>query len=331
MLRAYWDLLARYLRAQVGAVAVLAALVVGNVGLQLFSPQVLRYFVDTATTGGALQTLTVAAGVYFAAALAQQLVSIGVAYAGETVAWRATNALRADLTLHCLRLDPQFHQEHPPGELIERIDGDVNALANFFSQFLLLLVANALFLVGMLVLIAREQWAIGLVLTAFTLAMFALMARVQARIVPYIRTVNQAVAELLGFLEERLAGIEDLQSRGAVAYVLRLYHAQEVQLLNASVRDNLTRFGPAPAGRPMRPRASGSVRVLRACIKCSAAPARPEGLLPMSRRLPAAHPASSTTSRAVGEGPTAERSDAAALCPTPSGPPGAFDWPEALR
>jgi ATP-binding cassette subfamily B protein len=52
--------------------------------------------------------------------------------------------------------------------MIERIDGDVNALANFFSQFVLLLVANALFLAGMLVLIAREQWVIGLALAAFT-------------------------------------------------------------------------------------------------------------------------------------------------------------------
>lgn len=233
-LRGYWELLARYLRAQLGAVAVLGALVVGNVGLQLLSPQILRYFVDAATGGGVrgvgesgievLQTLTAAAGLYFGAAMAQQLVAIGVAYAGERVAWRATNALRGDLTLHCLRLDPQFHQDHPPGQMIERIDGDVNALSNFFSQFLLLLVANALFLAGMLVLIARESWAIGLTLTLFTGTMFALMSRPQTRVVPYLKAMSQAAAELFGFLEERLAGIEDLQSRGAGAYALRLYH-----------------------------------------------------------------------------------------------------------
>lgn len=223
-LSGYWELLARYLRAQTGAVAVLAVLVVANAGLQLLSPQILRYFVDTATTGGTLQTLTVAAAIYFGAAVAQQLVSVGVAYAGETVAWRATNALRADLALHCLRLDPQFHQQHPPGEMIERIDGDVNALANFFSQFLLLLVANALFLVGMLVLIGREQWVIGAVLAAFTTAMFALLSWMQVRIVPYLKALSQATAVLFGFLEERLAGIEDLQARGAGTYALRLYH-----------------------------------------------------------------------------------------------------------
>ena len=223
-LSGYWELLARYLRAQLGAVAVLAALVVGNVGLQLLSPQILRYFVDTATAGGALQTLTAAAGIYLGAAVTQQLVSIGVSYAGETVAWRATNALRADLALHCLRLDPQFHQRHPPGEMIERIDSDVTALSNFFSQFLILLVANTLFLVGMLVLIAREQWVIGVALTAFAAAMFFLMSRMQARLVPYLKAMSQAAAELFGFLEERLAGIEDLQSRGAGPYALRLYH-----------------------------------------------------------------------------------------------------------
>jgi ATP-binding cassette subfamily B protein len=224
MLGGYWELLARYLRAQLGAVAVLAALVVGNVGLQLLNPQILRYFVDTTIASGPLQTLTIAAGIYFGVAAAQQLVSIGVAYTGDRVAWRATNALRADLALHCLRLDPEFHQQHPPGEMIERIDGDVNALANFFSQFVLLLVANGLFLVGMLVLIAFEHWVIGLVLAAFTTATFALLSRMQARIVPHLKAISQAAAALFGFLEERLAGIEDLQSRGAGPYVLRLYH-----------------------------------------------------------------------------------------------------------
>jgi ATP-binding cassette subfamily B protein/ATP-binding cassette subfamily C protein len=29
---------------------------------------------------------------------------------GETVAWKATNALRLDLTLHCLKLDMSFHK-----------------------------------------------------------------------------------------------------------------------------------------------------------------------------------------------------------------------------
>ena len=35
-----------------------------------------------------------------------------------------------------------FHKDHTPGELIERIDGDVTALANFFSAFIIKVVGQ---------------------------------------------------------------------------------------------------------------------------------------------------------------------------------------------
>jgi ABC-type multidrug transport system fused ATPase/permease subunit len=51
---------------------------------------------------------------------------------------------------HCLRLDLPFHKTHTPGELIERIDGDVTLLANFFSQFTINILGNALLVAGIL-------------------------------------------------------------------------------------------------------------------------------------------------------------------------------------
>ena len=44
---------------------------------------------------------------------------------GENVAWTATNALREEMARHCLNLDMSYHNNISPGELIERIDGDV--------------------------------------------------------------------------------------------------------------------------------------------------------------------------------------------------------------
>ncbi|HCI80495.1 MAG TPA: ABC transporter ATP-binding protein, partial [Ktedonobacter sp.] len=66
-----------------------------------------------------------------------QIVAIGEAYIAENVGLTATNQLRADLMLHCLRLDPVFYTTHTPGELIERVDGDVHKLSNFFSRLML--------------------------------------------------------------------------------------------------------------------------------------------------------------------------------------------------
>lgn len=69
--------------------------------------------------------------------------------------------LGSDLMRHCLRLDLPFHKSPTPGELIERIDSDVTLLANFFSQFTINILGNALLVVGILVTSdeMRRLWA----------------------------------------------------------------------------------------------------------------------------------------------------------------------------
>ena len=54
---------------------------------------------------------------------------------------------------------PAFHNARTPGELIERIDGDVTALANFFSRFVIQLLGNALLLLGVLALLFGDRLA----------------------------------------------------------------------------------------------------------------------------------------------------------------------------
>ena len=60
-----------------------------------------------------------------------------------------------------------FHNEHTPGEMIERIDGDANQLGGFFSTFVIQILGNAVLLVGILALLFREDWRAGLALTLF--------------------------------------------------------------------------------------------------------------------------------------------------------------------
>ena len=93
----YQGLLGRYLRPQRARVILLAALLLGSIGLQLLSPQIIRAFIDTTQAGGAGDTLLIAAGIFIAAGLAQRVVALATLYVGENVGWNATNALRADL------------------------------------------------------------------------------------------------------------------------------------------------------------------------------------------------------------------------------------------
>ena len=223
-MKRYWRLLVKYLRPQWLSVVLLAVLLLASIALQLLNPQVIRYFIDTTQAGGAGQTLLFAALLFIGIALLQRSIAFCATYVAENVGWTATNALRADLALHCLLLDMSFHKKYTPGELIERIDGDVNSLANFFSQFTLQVLGNALLIVGILLLLFREDWRIGVVLTAYSIITLLALALLQRVAVTKWALERQADAEHYGFLEEHITGTEDIRAIGAEAYVThRLY------------------------------------------------------------------------------------------------------------
>src|SRR5689334_6317067 len=122
----YRALLGTYLRPQRGRVTLLAALLLAGVVLQLINPQIIRYFIDATQRRGDVAPLVYAGSAFIASSLVGRLLTIATTYLSINVGWRATNALRGALTEHLLRLDMPFHKTHTPGELIERVDGDVN-------------------------------------------------------------------------------------------------------------------------------------------------------------------------------------------------------------
>ncbi len=233
------SLLRRYLLPRRRQVTLLGVLLFASVGLQLASPQILQRFIDTAVGGGALADLTTIALVFLTAAVLGQLVSIAETYVAENLGMATTNALRTDLTRHCLGLDLSFHGSHTPGELIERVDGDVATLSNFFSRFVVQLVGNGLLLLGVLILLFRIDWRIGLVIAGFTTGALLLVNRLRNLAVPYWAVARQKNADLFGFLEERLAGTEDLRSSGATAYALHRLSERHYDLLREQIKASL--------------------------------------------------------------------------------------------
>ena len=220
----YWNLLFKYLRPQWRRVSVLAVLLLASIMLPLADPQILRWFIDSATGGASTRTLGGIAVAFIAVVLIAQAVAVATAYAGEQVGWHATNLLRADLALHCLRLDMPFHNRRTPGEMIERVDGDVTALAIFFSRLVITVLGSGLMLLGVLVVLFREDVRVGAVLGIFAVAALLLLNRYREVAVPSATAEREASANLFGFLEERLGGIDDIRANGAGAYVMQRFY-----------------------------------------------------------------------------------------------------------
>ena len=219
--RRYWRLLSRYLRPEWPRVGALAAILCATIALQVVAPLVASRFIDRATSGAVLRELIFLALLTMGLALVRQAGAVAETYLAENVSWAATNALRADLLTHLLRLDATFHNAHTPGELIERVDGDVGTLARFFSRFVILVVGNGLLVLGMLALLIAVDWRVGLGLGLFVVLAAIAMLRIRAAAVPSWAAERQASADFYGFLGEHLAGLEDIRSSGAGPYVLR--------------------------------------------------------------------------------------------------------------
>lgn len=238
-IKQYWRLLVQYLRPQWPWATALAILLFGSIGLQLVLPQIMRRFIDATLAGGAVETAVRAGLLFIGVALAHQAMSVAATYTGERVGWMATNALRADLARHCLHLDMSFHNAHTPGEMIERIDGDIAALTNFFSRFVIDLVGNLLLLVGAMAILVVEEWRVGVAMAAYTAGVLYVAGRLANIAVPHWATARQASADHFGFLEERLAGTEDIRSSGAMAYVMRRFYELMRGLMRKTLKAGL--------------------------------------------------------------------------------------------
>lgn len=219
-IRQYFDLLSKYLRPQSSKVLLLALVLFSGIALQLVSPQIVRRFIDAVQAGTTGKVLLNTAVLFLTVTLISQILRLVSAYMTEVVKWQATNWLRDDLSAHCLRLDMAFHNENTPGSMIERIDGDITELSNFFSQFVLQVMGNAALLLGVLVLLYREDWRVGLAFTLFTIVMLLTLGGTVKIGVPKWEAQRQAMTDLFGLIEEALGNTEDIRSTGAVDWLL---------------------------------------------------------------------------------------------------------------
>ncbi|WP_244965723.1 ABC transporter transmembrane domain-containing protein [Paenibacillus alvei] len=216
--------LLRYVIPVRGRLLFLLVMLLVSTAFQLVNPQIVQQFIDTAASQGTLSTLLLLAGLYLIIAVLTQFITVAISYLGNDISWRATNTLRADLLKHCLGLDMHFHNRKTPGEMIERIDGDVTGMSNFFAMFIVQVIGSFILLAGILGFMFTVNWPIALAMAIFTLLSIGFMTFIRNMGVSSSKDERAASASLFGLIEERIAGIEDVQANGAVPYVINRFH-----------------------------------------------------------------------------------------------------------
>ncbi len=215
---------------------ILLVIILLSTVLSVINPQILKLYIDTALAESVdLVRLIIAAIIYIGfAVVANLLVILGV-YIGQNLAWSTTNQLRYDLLEHCLNLDMRFHNEHKPGSMVERIDGDVLMLSTFFSTLILYLGRNLLLIISILLGLFLLNWIIGLVFLITSIIGFYFIVLSSKPAIKLWMDVREAASETYGYIEERITGKEDLLALGARNYTMMGFHKLAKQQYNVGV------------------------------------------------------------------------------------------------
>jgi ABC-type multidrug transport system fused ATPase/permease subunit len=207
--------------------------------LRLSLPLLLGRFADDALAGQSADTLVRLAVAYVVVALVSEALGLGVVWGSVRLSWRAGNRLRERLAAHALRLEQAWHGRHSPGQLIERIDGDVEAMVVFFSGIAIEIAGNVALIAGMVIVATViDPWS-GLILAVTACVGAAVMIRLRVAAVGAREAERQVNAELYGDLEERLGGLEDLRANGAGAYAVHRLHHHSARSWRAARRASL--------------------------------------------------------------------------------------------
>ncbi|MFZ4719817.1 MAG: ABC transporter ATP-binding protein [Ilumatobacteraceae bacterium] len=223
-----WRALGALLRPDARRWVCLGVLVGAASALALAGPLLVRRIVDVATgatagsagTDDAASQITLLALGFLAIAVVTQVILVVVAWFATTTAWHTTNQLRLQLARHVLGLDHEFHRTHTPGELIQRVDGDVTAVSDFLGRVVPKLAGAATLVAGMVGVLFVLDWRLALGTVGYLTLAGWLVARGRHRAVQESSDEMGAYAVLYGGIEERLTASEDLRANGAGAHAM---------------------------------------------------------------------------------------------------------------
>nr|WP_154958157.1 ABC transporter ATP-binding protein [Paenibacillus xylanexedens] len=238
----YWKLLRTYMRPHRNKLILLVVLILGATVVQLWHPQILKQFIDKAMTKSPLEQLVQYLVIFLFLVLIGQVLNVVSNYTSKVIGYDSANKLRIDLIRHTSQLDMKFYNQYEQGKIIERAGGDVDALSNFFSSFVISFVANFLLIIGILSLLFRESTILGIAFSVFVIVALFLMNSLRKFVIPLWMKIMEAVDSFNTFILEHIASTEDVRSNGGRRYVFNKFFRVMQVWRRANVKGGLAGY-----------------------------------------------------------------------------------------
>lgn len=242
-LKDYVALLKKYLVREKGGLAMLFIVLIVNVLVETAKPRLLGQFIDQVTTDVPLSSIYTIALLFLLLTAAKQGIGVLIAWLSQNIGWRATNGLRIDLTDHAMDLDMAFHKRFTPGQLVERVDGDINSLFGFFTTFITGIVMNVFMMIGVFIYFFFIDWRFALIWMASTILVYLYMVVMGRRIDETSEHVREEESNLYGIVGEAITSVEDVRTLAARPHILNRLNEVLRKLFHWHKRDWMFGFG----------------------------------------------------------------------------------------
>ncbi len=170
-------------------------------------------------------------GIFFVRAIASSAQKILMAYIKQL----AAAAMRRHLLRHLISLDSAFYQTNPPGQLIERVQGDVGVINSVWGSILTALGRDVVSLIGLTAVALSVDWRWALMAIVGIPLLILPSLLVQSYIRRRSRSARQIAGQISTRLDEVFHGINPIKLNALEDYQTSRYNG----LLKKSIRVNV--------------------------------------------------------------------------------------------
>ncbi|MGC8952437.1 ABC transporter ATP-binding protein [Chloroflexus sp.] len=199
--------LAGYVIPYWGRLSLAIGLLLGAILTDLLPPLLIQQAIDGPISAGAVDGVWP----YFVAFLGALLTNFAFRYSHSyfinSVGQQVMKDLRVAIFRHILSLSLSFFNRNPVGRLITRITNDVDALNEFLTQGVVMIIADLLTLIGIIVVMFVLNWRLALISVAILPILALIVAIYQRFMRTTYRLVRQRLARINAFLSEQISGI----------------------------------------------------------------------------------------------------------------------------
>lgn len=203
--------------------SLIVVLLIATSGLDLLGPLVLRHFVDFLDADSLSQDanqLQLTAGLYSALIVLARVASVSRGLLIDGTIIEIADRVRQGLLHHALHLDLSYHEESSPGELVERIDGNVGQVQILVGRAAGDLLPSCLTFVGVLAILLSIDPVLSATALLLSAGVFALLWKLSIVAGPHAERARSTTEQLHSLTDEYVEGSNDIVAVNATKYAL---------------------------------------------------------------------------------------------------------------